>query len=146
MEIATSRFGPIEAAGTDLFVFPAGLIGREELHRWVLLNDPALDSAVWLQSADRPEVAYVAVDPRRYWPDCRLRVARQELAVLGVRDGRHLHVLTIVSPGARGLTVNLKAPLVLDVQRRLGCQVICQGEEPLRMPLPMVRRVVRRSA
>jgi len=145
MEIATRHFGRIDVDGADLFVFPAGLIGLEELRRWVLLSEPRR-AAAWMQSVDRPEVALAVINPRLFWPQCRLRVARQELAVLGLRDLRQIEVLAIVARHERGLTADLKAPLVFDLRNRLGCQVICNGEEPLRMPLDIAPPAVRRSA
>lgn len=146
MEIATQRFGHIEVDGADLFVFPAGLIGLERLKRWALLSEPGLGSAAWMQSVESPEVALAVINPQFYWPQCRLHVARQELAVLGLSDLRQIEVLAIVTRHERGLTANLKAPLVFDLRNRLGCQVICNGEEPLRMPLDIAPPAVRRSA
>lgn len=145
MEIVTRHFGCIEIDGADLFVFPAGLIGLEELKRWALLSEPRI-AAAWLQSVDRPEVALAVINPQLYWPQCHLRVARQELAVLGLSDLRQIEVLAIITRHERGLTADLKAPLVFDLRNRLGCQVICNGEEPLRMPLDIVRPAARRSA
>lgn len=146
MEIATHHFGRIEVDGADLFVFPAGLIGLEGLKRWVLLSESRIASAAWMQSVDQPHVALAVINPQLYWPQCRLRVARQELAILGLSDLRQTEVLAIVTRHERGLTANLKAPLVFDLRNRLGCQVICNGEEPLRMPLDTTRPAVRRSA
>ena len=146
MEIDTTRFGRLSIDGGDVLVFPAGLIGFAACHRWVLLSDPHNDAVAWLQSIDRPETAFAVVSPRRFAPHQALRVARQELAALGLSDLGRAEVLVIVSKGLSGLTMNLKAPIVLNVERRLGCQAVGNGDESVCQTLVPATVPVRKSA
>jgi flagellar assembly factor FliW len=45
------------------------------------------------------------------------------------------HVLVILSKSEVGITLNLKAPLVINLERRLGRQVIHNADEPLQYEL-----------
>jgi flagellar assembly factor FliW len=128
MEVQTTRFGPIQITADDLIRFPEGLPGFEECRDWVLLADGRNAALAWLQSAERPEVAFAVVSPRRHVPGYRLHVARQELEPLEFESLQAARVLAIVGKSARSITLNLKAPVVINLDRRLGRQVIANGE------------------
>jgi flagellar assembly factor FliW len=64
-------------------------------------------------------------------PDYQVRISRGELTPLLLADVREAQVLTIVGKGERGITLNLKAPVVINLERRLGRQVITNGDMPV---------------
>jgi flagellar assembly factor FliW len=135
MEIATSRFGPVEIAPVDVIHFPAGLMGFDECTSWVLLGDSQNTALGWLQSTTRPEVAMAVVSPRRYVPDYQLRVTRSELGSPLGELADQLHVLVILSSNDGGITLNLKAPLLIHLAQRIGRQVVASGDQPVRYEL-----------
>lgn len=140
------RFGQIEIDPDDILQFPTGLLGLEQCRQWVLLADAKSDAVAWLQSMERPEIALPVTSPRRFVPEYQMRVARRELAMLELEDASAAKILVIVGRTAGGLSLNLKAPVVLNLQRRLGRQVITNGELPVRYELGSHKRLVRRSA
>jgi flagellar assembly factor FliW len=146
MEITTTRFGPIEVQADDVIRFPDGLVGLEECHQWVLLSEAQNDAVVWLQSVDRADVALAAVSPRRFVPDYRMRVARRELETLQLDQVGRAHVLVIVGRTQRCLTLNLKAPIVVNPDRRLARQVVTNGELSVRHPVGATRPAMKRRA
>jgi len=146
MEILTSRFGKVTLDKEDIIRFPAGLIGFTDCRQWVLLADRRNDAVAWLQCVDKPDVALALVSPRRFLPHYKLRVTRQELAPLELADFSSAKVLAVVGKTDRGLTLNLQAPLVINPDRRLGHQVLAQGELPLRHELESGKAVLRKSA
>src|SRR5262249_30060380 len=107
--------------------------------------DAQNDSLAWLQSASRPEVALAVVSPRRFVPDYQMRLVKSELAPLELATVQDAQVLTIVSKNERAITLNLKAPLVINLSRRLGRQVIVNGEESVDHELG-APRTLRKSA
>ena len=132
MKINTSRFGPLEIDAVDVILFPQGLLGLEECRRWVLLADASNANVAWMQSVERPEVALATVSPRRFVPSFRMRVARRELALLELADLASAKVLVVVGKRDQAVTLNLKAPLVINIERSLGRQVITNGDLPIR--------------
>ena len=135
MQIRTTRFGPLEIEAEDLLGFPSGLLGLEDCRHWVLLADAQDDALGWLQSASRPEIALAVVSPRRFVPDYQFRVYRSELVPLGLKQVKDAHVLAIVGKHENAITLNLKAPVVINLERRLGRQVISHGEQPVQYQL-----------
>ncbi len=131
MQIDTSRFGTVQISDEDVIRFPSGMPGLEECTSWVLLADAHNDALGWLQCTTQPEVALAVVSPRRFVPNYQLRVARSELGPALAEHLDTVHVLVTVSKHNRGITLNLKAPLVIHLPGRLGRQVVASGEQPV---------------
>lgn len=146
MNIKTTRFGTVSVQADDLFEFPAGLIGFEDCQRWVLLADAENNAVGWLQSATRPEVAMPLVSPRRFVPDYHVRVPRSEMAALQLDEVDRAFVLNIVARNVHGLTINLKAPLLFNLDQRLGCQLVTSDDQPLQWALEAPILKLRKSA
>jgi flagellar assembly factor FliW len=146
MQINTSRFGPLSIEIEDILVFPRGLIGFDDCRHWVLLADADNESLGWMQSVTRGEVAMAVVSPRRFLPEYRLRLTRGQLLPLEFSQFDQAYILTIISKAEHALAVNLKAPLVINLDRRLGRQVIAADEQPLALPLPRATLALRKSA
>ena len=146
MEIHTKRFGVLNVANEDVLHFPNGLIGFEDCHRWVLLCDPRNELVVWLQSVEQADLALAVVSPRRFVRNYRARVSRWELEPICLRDSRCAEVLVVVGKGPEGVALNLKAPVVLNLECRLGCQAIANGELPVRYALGDDEYSLRRTA
>ncbi len=154
MRIDTQQFGTLQLNPEQLFLFPQGLIGMESLRQWALLPDPVNPMVAWLQSASRGDRAIALISPRAFFEDYRVHLTRRDLAGLHMKPGAELYVLTIVSGHVGRLTTNLRSPLLLNLNRRLGCQVISTDQQPIQMPLPLastangvsVAEIVRQAA
>ncbi|MDX1947982.1 MAG: flagellar assembly protein FliW [Pirellulaceae bacterium] len=147
MQINTSHFGPVEISVDDILLFPRGIIAFEDCSHWVLLADDASDALGWLQSVNRPEIALPVVSPRRFVPHYQVRVTRGQLAPLDFSQFDEAYVLSILAQSDGDWTLNLKAPLIINFDRRLGRQVITADEQPVAMEIaPRAPTVLRRSA
>ncbi len=146
MQINTTRFGSVELLPEDILLFPAGLFGFEEALHWVLLGDAENESLAWLQNVSQPELALPVVSPRRFVPDYQVRVAKSQLLPLQFGAFDQAYVLGIVGKDEQGLTLNLKAPLVINLDRRIGRQVITSDDQPLQFALYEPKRELRKSA
>lgn len=139
MRIDTTRFGTLEIHERELFLFPQGLIGMETLRQWVLLPDPQSPAVAWLQSASRGDAALALVSPRAFVEGYRVRAHRRALRPLQLRSGDETYVLTTLNRRGGQLVTNLRAPLVLNVKRRIGCQVITEDNHSVQYPLAVER-------
>ena len=146
MRVNTTRFGRLEIDADDVLLFPSGIMGLEDCRHWAVLADAQNDALGWLQSLSRPDVAMAVVSPRRFVPEYQLRVSRSEMSPLELAELRHAQVLLIVGKNDDGITLNLKAPVVVNIERRLGRQVISNGDQPVQFPLYQQPVALRRSA
>ena len=139
MRIETQRFGTITLDQEQLFLFPAGLIGMEALRDWALLPDLENPAVAWLQSASRGDRALPLISPRAFFEDYRVQVSRRELAGLHMKPGAEMYVLSTIAGHGGKLTTNLRSPILLNLSRRLGCQVITDNQQPLQQGITTLR-------
>lgn len=135
MRIQTQRFGTLVLDQEQLFLFPQGLFGMESLRDWALLPDLENPSVAWLQSASRGDRALPLISPRAFFPDYRVQVPNRDLSSLHIKPDAEIYVLTTLSADSRGLVTNLRAPILINLGRRLGCQVVSETDLPIRQPI-----------
>ncbi len=146
MQISTTRFGAIGVDVEDLLHFPKGIMGFEECRNWVLLSDPTSDAVGWLQSAERPGTALPVISPRRFVPDYRVRVGQSQMAALECSDTDRIFALIVINHQDGRTTMNLRAPIMVNLDRCLGCQVITSDDQPLQAELVKPSVQLRKSA
>jgi flagellar assembly factor FliW len=147
MQLCTAHFGIVEIEVHDLLLFPSGVVAFEDCQHWVLLADSENPALAWLQSVTRPEVALPVVSPRRFAPHYTVRVSRGQLLPLEFSQFDQAYVLAVVGRSDGDLTLNLKAPLIINLDRHLGRQVITSDDQPVALPLPtFVAAPLRKSA
>ena len=64
--IATTRFGQVQISASDIISFPEGILGFNELKRFVLLDDPNDEIFAWLQACDDAGVAFPVLEPELF--------------------------------------------------------------------------------
>ena len=143
MRIPTSRFGTIELDEKDLFNFPHGLIGFESYKVWALVPDPDSPAVAWLQSVSRSNQAIAVISPRAFVPEYRACVTRRDLATLKLRPGDRTYIVTTLSGLTGQVSTNLQAPVIINLDRQIGCQVVTTDQQPLRylLQVPFERRM-----
>jgi flagellar assembly factor FliW len=146
MNLSTTRFGTLAVDADDVIRFPHGLPGLEECRRWVLLADTESQAIAWLQSVERQDVALAVVSPRRFVPAYQIRVARRELEPLELESVEAVQVLVVLCKTGKSITLNLKAPLLINPNRRLGRQIVTNSELPVQYELGSDLPTLKKSA
>ncbi len=126
----TVRFGTLEYAPTDVITLPDGLIGMHGLRRWLILDMGDELPMKWFQSLDRRDFGVPVMAPH-YFADAYEPSPPPALrALLGTQNDDDLValVITTVHPGGTRITANLRAPLVIDTETRLGVQMALEDE------------------
>ena len=134
MNIATTRFGTVEIQEADVLFFEAGLIGFVESKRWVILADTENQAVAWLQCLQDPSLAMAVVSPRRFIPNYQVRLTPSELEPVSLTDVDQAFVLCVVSRNENRLTMNLRAPVLVNLDQRIGAQIMTTDDQPLQYP------------
>jgi flagellar assembly factor FliW len=146
MFIRTTRFGELEVDPLDVLLFSSGLMGFEQSRHFVLLGDESEPTIAWLQSVTEPDLAFLAVSPRRFLRDYRLRAAQADLMPLLQDEDDETFVLALASKGEKGWTINLRAPILINPIRRIGKQIVTLDEQPIQFALPSFTGSLRKTA
>ena len=138
IRIDSSRFGKLEVPEDRLLHFPRGLFGFEDKHRFFLMEQQGTEGRLrWLQSCDDGQLAFLVTAPHFFWPEYRPTFPEGDLEALGLSKAEDSIMLTILTvPGnLKDATANLRAPLVLNEERRQGAQLICLEDYSTRQPI-----------
>ncbi|MCH2180115.1 MAG: flagellar assembly protein FliW [Mariniblastus sp.] len=146
MKIHTTRFGAIDIEPDDILFFRNGLLGFEDCRHWVLLADSDNTAVAWLQSMQQSDIAMPVVSPRRFVEEYQVRLEPSDVELLQLTAVEQAFVLGIVSRDDDTLTVNLRAPLVINLDRRIGSQVVTVDNQPMQYDLATLPTSLRRTA
>jgi flagellar assembly factor FliW len=131
-----TAFGAFDVAADQIVTFPAGLPGFEECRRFVVLSSRELEPFKCLQSVEGPSASFLAVDPRRAFPEYRCVLSEVDRVRLGNPDETSLVWLAVVTVLDDQTVVNLRAPVVVNPVRMLGYQLMPSNSlYPLRFEL-----------
>jgi len=114
----------VEIDDRRIMEFPKGMVGFPNCQRFALIQTNDEGVFFWLQSLDRPELAFVVCDPRTFVPDYRVPVKLEELELIGLESPEDAQVLVIVNKVDDVLTGNLQGPLVVNAQNLVGKQLV----------------------
>lgn len=134
MKITTKIFGQIEIEDEKIIEFEKGIIGFENYNRYVLIHgeDDEKEKLIrWLQSVDDGSLAFPVIDPLKVKEEYNLSVEEELLKTIGEFEEEDLLVLTVVTvpSDVKKVTVNLKAPIIINTKTMKGTQLIVDNEE-----------------
>lgn len=136
MLVNTKIFGEIDIDENKIITFERGIIGFPELKRFALVYDEEKkneSSISWLQSIDEGKFALPVMNPTVVKEDYNPYVEEELLKPLGTLTPDNLCVLVTVKvpKDITQISVNLKAPLVINVDEKSGAQVIVDDDYPV---------------
>lgn len=133
MVIKTKLFGEIEVSEDKLIRFETGIVGFSELKDFMLIHDSENDKSniSWMQSVQEPAFAMPVINPLFIVDTYNPEIEDELLTPLGNLNQNDMLVLvTITVPkDIKQMTINLRAPIVINGENRRACQVIVEGEK-----------------
>lgn len=140
MRIESPRFGPIDVDEDKVIHFPRGLPGFPDCTGFIVMDHDTETPLKWLQCVDRPEVAFLVVEPEQIMVSYGLEIPEPVLAFLGWKsdtgDPRDVAIFVILTVDGSNLSANLRAPVVVNVKNRRAQQMILDDPEiPLQHPV-----------
>lgn len=126
VQVETPRFGTIEVDPRTIVHFPLGLLGLERFSRYVILDSDATAPMRWLQCIDAPEYAMLVVEPDLFFADYapHLNAEDRDFLQLGAGETPGVACIVVVPDNPAQMTINLLGPLVFNVEKRVGKQLV----------------------
>lgn len=113
----TFQFGEIEVSDEHVFYFDNGLLGFEDLHEFVLINEEETIPFKWLLSLEEPAIGFPMLSP--WYIDMHFDPGKS------FDMDKEVFMVVITLENENGfMTANLKAPIIFDVGNQKGRQVI----------------------
>jgi flagellar assembly factor FliW len=126
VHVESRRFGAFEVPRDRVLEMPQGLVGFGRMRRFVVVDHRPGSPFKWLLSLDDPDLAFAVADPAElvaeYVPPVEL--ATRTLAC--APDDLALFVLVTIPRDPTAMTVNLMAPVAVDVRTRRARQLVLE--------------------
>ena len=132
-QLETKCFGTTEYEPDSVFRFPSGLPGFEAEKEFVFLERPQTDPLLFLQSISNPGLCFITLPILAADPRYRLQLTPEDRADLELPPegdlviGKDILCAAIVCAADESHpqpTANLRAPIVVNLPRRIGLQAV----------------------
>jgi flagellar assembly factor FliW len=137
----TARFGTISVRDDAIINLPEGIPGFSFFNRAVLVpaagtegfedaTAEEVEAFWWLQSVDDGELAFLCVVPWAIEPEYEIEFDERAVEATSFE---HISVLAIMTITEDAITANLRAPLVMNTERRVARQIVLADDRwPIR--------------
>lgn len=133
MLLQTRLFGEVEIDENKMITFENGIIGFPDLKEFFIIRDEekSSDSISWLQSRDEKGMAIPVMNPLTVMADYNPVIEDELLKPLGeIKEDNMMALVTVRVPAdIKDISVNLKAPIVINADTRKACQLILDDEK-----------------
>lgn len=135
MLVKTKYFGENDLAEEKILTFENGIMGFEDYKKYAILFDSEKGenkgAISWLQSLDEEMLAIPIIDPLVIKEDYNPIVEEELLKPLGQLTEENMAMLVTMTIPAdlEEMTVNLRAPLIINLDTKKGCQVIVENKD-----------------
>lgn len=127
-----------EADEQNIIYFKEGILGFEDIHEYLLYHEDD-NNIIWsLQAAGSDIPSFIVVDPYTVLSSYNPQLSKQQLEFFGEADSSNLCFLAIavIKPELTDSVINLKAPIVIDINTKEAKQIILEDSEyPIRYRL-----------
>ena len=132
MILNTRHFGEIAIREEEIITFEEGLPGFENAKKFAILDTCAPGEEEdespfkWLQCVDDPMLAFAIANPFVFRSDYDIELNDETIEILGIEKESDvvLYAITVVPEDIKKTSINLKAPLVINLKNKKGMQVI----------------------
>ena len=139
MYINTKFLGEIEIQESEIITFEQGLPGFFEYKKFILIGLDADLPIAMLQSVEEVDINFVVAFPFAFNKDYAFDISEQDREELELSDESEVVTYSIVTLNETFMdsTLNLLAPVVINMNKKLGKQIVLNDNEryPLQFPI-----------
>jgi flagellar assembly factor FliW len=137
MLLITRDFGEVEILEESIIDFPEGVFSFEEDKKFCVLSPLGEEQyPMWLQSAANGNLCFIVYNPFDMIVNYELD-EEQLSRELDVGEDTNVLILCIavIPEDHKKTTINLKSPVVINLDTKTGKQVILEADYPVRFPI-----------
>ncbi len=138
MKIVTDYVGEIEYTKDEIISFPDGIFGFEDEKEFIIVGTLSKDFPfVWLQSTKDQSVVFVLTDPFLFVEEYDFSLEEDIVKKLAIEGAEDLEIfgICVVPNRIKDTTLNLRSPIVINANKRIGLQVILEEDWAYKHPL-----------
>lgn len=135
MKVNTKNFGEIEVSEKDIITFDQPVLGFEDKKKYVFMIDDSLNGEfIWLQCLDDTSLCFVLANPNTLDESYTPSFAEDIASVIG-KGTYEMWLVMVVAENFKESTVNLKSPIIVNLEERRAAQFIAEEDYTIRYKL-----------
>jgi Uncharacterized protein conserved in bacteria len=125
MEIQTKSMGLVDIVDKQIIELEQGFYGFGQYHRYALI-DAVQKPFIWVQSLEKTDLAFLALDPFLFRPDYEIDIEDSLLVPLAIESPSDVLVFSLITVPGDGnpITANLQGPLIINRKNNKAIQAI----------------------
>ena len=134
MKIPSEKLGEIEIDESSIINFVSPIIGFEQIKQYVIVKLSQNDKFSWLQSVANDSVTFHITVPQAFDIEYTFEIDDNNQKLLNLNDANDLltfNIVTIPLNRPEDATINLLAPIVVNIKENKGAQLILSGSNHL---------------
>lgn len=133
MKLYSKYHGVKEYSEDDIINFEKGLPGFKDLKKFILFPIEVNNIFSMLHSIENTAIGLVVVSPFHVMKNYEFNLEDNERLALGIENEEDVVIFSTVcvNSDVKKITTNLKAPIVINIKKHLGEQLILDDEKYL---------------
>lgn len=131
MKINTKYHGEVEYSDCDIIKIAKGIPGFENLRNFILFDIEDNPYFKILHSIEDSDVGLITVNPFEFIDRYEIKISDAIIKELKISSEEDVLILTTVTLNSdiKKITTNLKAPIIININNKLGEQIILDNNE-----------------
>ena len=132
VKINTNYFGELEVDENEILEFEKGMLGFEELKKFVIIKDSEI-FIEWLQSVE-DTTSFAIMDPFVADNNYSFELPEKIMKQLDIIDKEDVMIRTVViiPEDITKIRTNLQAPIIINTKQKKATQIILDDSYPIR--------------
>lgn len=131
MEVISPVHGKITYDENEIIKFEKTILGFDKSKRFILKDVNENDFFKILQSVDEPEVGFIVISPFEVENNYEINLNNEVINTLKIKEANNVLLYSLVTLNSKieDITVNLKAPIVININNKKAQQFIIDKEK-----------------
>lgn len=128
--LKSPRIGRFEFTNDDLVILTSPIIGFQNLSEFLFISSQEFLPFSYFQSVQDVNVTFIIAEIKPLFPDFNPKLTKGDKKALQYCDGNELSFfgIVVVRDDPKKATINLKAPIVINNNKKLAKQVILDDD------------------
>ena len=131
MKFISKVHGEIEYEEKNIITFNKGLLGLDELKKFILLDLQEYEPFKLLQSFEDDEISLVVTSPYGFFKDYEIKLNEEIIKNLKIKSSEEVMIVNTVTLNSdpKKITTNLQGPIIINISNNLGEQLIVDNSK-----------------
>lgn len=131
MKLISKIHGEIDYEEKDIINFGKGILGFNELKKFILVDLDEYEPFKLFHSIEDDEIGLIVTSPYDFFQDYEIKLSEETIRNLEVKSSEDVVVVTTVTlnSDAKKITTNLQGPIIINISNKLGEQIIIDNSK-----------------